>query len=88
MSIFDFRPTATAPFEFQPTLDGQVYTCIATWNVFGQRYYLTCYTLAGDVVFNLPMIGSPLDYDISLTAGYFTSKLVWRSANNQFEVTP
>lgn len=29
-----------------------------------------------------------LAYNVSLTAGYFASTLVWRPANNQFEVSP
>ncbi len=85
-TYYDFNPSNTAPTQFQPTLDGQVYTVLVSWNLFGQRWYATCYDLAGNLQFNLPLIGSPLDYDISLTAGYFTTKLVWRVANNQFEV--
>ena len=88
MTIFAFQPSQTSPYQFQPTFDGQEYTCIVTWNVFGQRYYVSCYNLAGDRIFTVPMVGSPLDYDISLTAGYFTSKLIWRIAAGQFEVTP
>lgn len=89
MAIFTFAPSVTAPFQFQPTLDGQPYTCIVLWNVFGQRYYVSCYTLAGALVFSLPMVGSPLDYDINLAKGYFTdSSLVWRIQSNAFEVSP
>lgn len=88
MTIIDFTPSSTQPFQFQPTLDGQVYNAIVTWGLFGRRFYLNIYTLGNVLVEALPLIGSPLDYDISLTAGYFDSTLVYRQANNQFEVNP
>lgn len=88
MTTYDFQPSVNAPFQFQPTLDGQTYTVIVTWNLFGQRYFVSCYSLAGALVFSVPMVGSPLDFDISLSAGYFTSTLIWRVQNNQFEVSP
>jgi hypothetical protein len=87
-TIFPFAPTQQGPFQFQPTLDGTTYTGVVTWNLFGQRYYLSLYALDGTRIFTLPLIGSPLDYDISLTAGYFTSTLVFRQASQQFEVNP
>lgn len=88
VATFDFVPTTNATFTFQPTLDGQVYNVIVTWNLFGQRFYVNIYELGGALVVSLPLIGSPLDYDISLTAGYFTSKMVYRQQSRQFQVTP
>ena len=85
-TFIDFTPQANQNFQFQPTLDGAVYTAIVTWNVFGERYYVNLYALDGTLIFCLPMTGSPLGYDISLTGGYFTTKLVFRAPNNQFEV--
>lgn len=58
-TFFDFVPSNVAPFEFQPTLDGQVYTCVVTWNLFCRRYYLSCYRLNGTRVFTRPLLGSP-----------------------------
>jgi hypothetical protein len=58
-TFFDFVPSNTAPFEFQPTLDGQVYTCGVTWGLFGRRFYISCYQLDGTLVFSRPVIGSP-----------------------------
>lgn len=86
VSVITFQPSATAPFEFQPTFDGQQYTCYVKWNVAGQRYYVECYSLTGVLIFNVPLIGSPNGYDISMTGGYFTTKLVYRANNGQFEV--
>jgi hypothetical protein len=59
-TIFPFQPTAqTPPFQFQPTLDSAVYTGIVMWNVTGQRWYLSLYDLSNNLIFSLPLIGSP-----------------------------
>ncbi len=81
-----FVPSSTSNFQFQATLDGKMYVGIVTWGLFGQRYYLNLYSTTGTLIVSLPLIGSPDGYDISLTAGYFTTKLVFRIANNVFEV--
>lgn len=85
-TFFTFAPTSTTPYQFQPTFDGEIYTIICTWSLFGRRYYVNCYDLSGNLQFALPMIGSPQDADISMTAGYFTTKLVFRASTNNFEV--
>ena len=59
MQIFSFLPSLQAAPTFQPTLDGVQYTITIQWSLFGQRYYVKCTTLTGDLVFNLPLIGSP-----------------------------
>lgn len=88
-TFIDFTPNQTGPFQFQPTLDGLVCTCIIYWPLFSQRWYIACYTLGGVLIFNQAFIGSPLGYDINLAAGYFTtSTLVYRAPNNQIEVSP
>lgn len=89
MTTYAFQPTPVAPFQFQPTLDGAVYTAIITWNVYGRRWYLNLYTLTGTLVVCLALIASPAGFDINLVAGYFsTSSLVYREGQQQFEVTP
>lgn len=160
-TIFNFTPSATAVFAFQPTLDGQVYNVTIPWSLFGQRYYIQVADLSGNVILfealagsdtgvnvsslawaqgqvtlttSLPhgyKIGSVIDltvsgcapaayngrfecqiagpqtltyalasnpgvatgfgaltYDISLVSGYFSSTLVFRQPNMQFEVNP
>lgn len=86
-TYYDFSPASGSAFTFEPTLDGTTYSAAVTWNVSGQRYYLVLSTLSGTLVLSIPLIGSPLGYDISLTAGYFTSTLVYRIQNAQIEVT-
>ena len=81
-----FKPSSLNPFQFQATLDGSIYTVVVTWNLFGQRYYISIYNLNGVLIVSLPMVSSPPSYNISLTKGYFTTQLVWRGVNGQFEV--
>lgn len=54
-----FTPPRKTPFQFQPTLDGQVYNVSVTWNMFGQRWYLNLYDLNGNLIDCTAMVGSP-----------------------------
>jgi hypothetical protein len=45
------------------------------------------YPLAVEPIASVSALGS-YSYDINLLAGYYSSKLVWRTANNSFEVSP
>jgi hypothetical protein len=83
----NFQPTDTGPFQFQATLDGTQYNIVVTYNVYGQRYYVNIYSTQGTLIVARPMVGSPTEYDISLTKGYFTSTLVYRTSNQQFEIS-
>jgi hypothetical protein len=160
-TFFNFTPAVTSAFQFQPTLDGQVYTATIVWSLFGQRYYLKLTDLSGNLIVYEALAGSDtgvnistltwsqgqvtlttaaphgydigsvidltvsgcapdgyngtflcqitgpntltyalaanpgvatgfgaLTYDISLVSGYFTSTLVFRQPNMQFEVSP
>ena len=78
-TYIDFVPSQSAPFQFQPTLDGQVYTGIVTWNLFGQRYYLNLYTLGGVLVFNQALVGS--------TVGVALASLTWGASTGAGTVT-
>lgn len=60
MTIFtDFTPSNVAPFTFSPEFDGTIYNVVVTWNLFGRRYYVSCYDLSGNRIFTIPLIGSP-----------------------------
>ena len=85
-TFVDFAPRPGAPVQFQATLDGAAYTVQGTWNLFAQRWHANVYTPDAVLLVAIGMVGSPLDYDISLTAGYTTTKLVWRPARQQFEI--
>ena len=83
---FPFTPAPSIPFHFNPTLDNNAYNVVCTWNLFGQRWYINIYDLTGNLILSRPMTGSPNGYNISLTAGYFYTQLVYRTSSNQFEV--
>jgi len=77
------------PFAFTATLDGQTYQINARWNAFGLRWYLVCNDSSGNLLFNLPMIGSPDTGDINIVKGYFlVSTLVFRVSTQTFEINP
>lgn len=64
-------------FEFQATLDGQQYTCILTWNLFGRRLYLNVLSSNNTLVVCEALIGSPGAVAIqSLSWANGTAKLV------------
>ena len=88
-TLTQFSPTINQNFTFQPTLDGQQYSAIVTWSMFGRRWVLNIYNLQNVLILQKPLTASPQDYDINLIEGYFsTSTLVYRLATNNFEVTP
>lgn len=160
-TYYNFTPSVTGPYQFQPTLDGDVYNATVTWSLFGARYYINIYDLSGTLIVSQALIGSSVGvniasvtwandvatvvtatphgyligstanltmtgatpvgyngtfeciiidnvsfkfdltsvlgpvtiagvvfYNISMTAGYFNSTLVFRPATQQFKVSP
>lgn len=89
MTPYPFQPSNVAPFQFQPTLDGQSYVVIVTWNLFGQRYYFNVYDLQQSLIVSAALVGSPPHADIDLLAGYFeSSTMIYRASSATFEVSP
>jgi hypothetical protein len=68
MTTFTFAPSPQAPWMFQPTLDGQIYTGVITWNLAAQRWYLNLYSLAGALVVAKALVGSPPAIPIAAVA--------------------
>ena len=88
-TITQFNPSATANFQFNATLDNVNYNIVITYIAYRGDYYFNIYDANNNRVVSRPLIGSPLNYDINLIKDYFTtSTLVFRSATQQFEVTP
>jgi hypothetical protein len=85
-TYIQFSPSSNSNFTFEADLDGQTYTLTARWSLYGERYYLMITDLSGNVLLNIPMVASPNNYDISLTAGYFTTKVIYREGSNQIEI--
>lgn len=88
MTRTPFTPTTDAAFQFLATLDGSDYNVIITWNIYRADYYLNIFTKNGVVALSRALVSSPEGYDISLTAGIFTSTFVYRQSTNTFEVNP
>jgi len=65
-SYFPFQSSRSSAPLFMPTLDGQVYQCIVTWNIFGQRYYVNCYDGSGVRVFTVPMLETSAGHNIQM----------------------
>ena len=88
-TIIPFQPSIQAPFQFQATLDGELYTVICRWNLYRQGFYINVYDLSNNLIVSVAQVGSPPDYDINLVGGYFvTSSLVFRQSSNSFEISP
>lgn len=76
------------PFSFNCTLDSNTYEIQVTWNVYGQRWYITCNDINGNRIRTEPLVGSPTGYDIPLLTGLFTdSTVIYREDSNNFEVS-
>ncbi len=77
------------PFSTLFTLDGNQYNGAVTWNLYAQRWYLTLTGPNNALVWNGPLIGSPLTADIYLASGIFqTSTLLYREDTGNFEQNP
>ena len=89
-TLVTFAPASNQPFQFNATLDGQNYTCVITWNLWAQRWYLNIYSLNPiTLVVCKALIASPPNYPINLVFGYFfTSTLVFDDASQTFVVSP
>jgi hypothetical protein len=60
-----FTPSVNQNFQFPATFDNQLYNVVVTWNLFGARYYVNIYSVAGTLIVSRPLIGSTLGYVIS-----------------------
>lgn len=89
ISYYPFTPTVSTNYTFTPTLDGSQYIVTARWNVFGRRWVVFVYTLAGALVVAKPLRSSPDGVNIDIVKGYFASSyLVYRASSDTFEVGP
>lgn len=85
-TFYDFAPNTTALPQYIFPLDGIDYNAIVIWNFAAERFYLNVLTMADVLVFSAPLIESPPDHDYSISAGYFTTQIIYRVANKQIEV--
>ncbi len=78
-TYFPFAPSRRNVPQFAPTLDGQQYSCTCSWNLFGQRYYLTCFDQTGTLVFSKPVVDTPAAAPIN--------SLAWNGLSNKVTAT-
>jgi len=74
--VFQFTPSATQNFTFQPVLDGALYTITLTFPAYSQRYYLDISDTNGTLIAHLPVLGSPSPASMG-GAPSGTSPLFW-----------
>jgi hypothetical protein len=88
MTIYvPFQPYPSAPFTFSAQLDNGVsYNIAILWNYEAQRWYFNLYDQNQDQILCRALIASPPAYNISLTAGYFTTTIIFRDTTQQFEI--
>ena len=77
-TYFPFTPSSQGAPSFQPTLDGNPYNIIITWNLYGQRYYLNCYDGNNVLVFCVPIIETAQSLPLQ--------SLTWDALNLQVDV--
>lgn len=58
-TYFQFTPSATGQFQFQPVLDGAVYTAKVPSLLAGNRYYLDLQASDGTQIWYGAIVGSP-----------------------------
>lgn len=91
MTLIPFLPSATSapPFQTIVTLDSASYSLACFWNISGQRWYFSISDLSGNLMWNGPLVGSPIAADIPLAPGVFqTSVILFREDSGNFEISP
>lgn len=86
-----FTPTTVSLFTFQATLDGALYTCVVTWNVYRADWYLNIYDQNNTLILSRPLVGSPPlpETGINLVSPWFkTSTMYFYEALQTFAVYP
>lgn len=87
MALYPFTGNEQRSMTFSPMLDGRIHDCQIKWNMAAQRWYLNITDNSAKRKLTIPLIASPIGYDINLLVGAFsTTKMVWRCAIGQIEV--
>ncbi|WP_321868599.1 hypothetical protein [Paraburkholderia tropica] len=92
VTLIPFVPSATTLFTFTAMLtdssgNSATYIFTTPYNIFGKRYYLTCTDVQGNHQFTVPLVGSPDQFDIPLTAGYFSTSVLYRGSTGNIEIS-
>ena len=57
-TLYPFIPSAGSPPQFTPTFDGEQYVVSVVWGLFGQRYFIKCVDMNGNLVYYQPLLES------------------------------
>ncbi|UAN38025.1 hypothetical protein KGP18_08920 [Enterobacter asburiae] len=87
MDAIPFKPDGRTPFSFQATVGGVNVFATVPYNLYASRYYVRLRDSQGRVISNVPMVGSPDNFDINLALPCAPGTLVYRVSKNQFEAT-
>lgn len=71
---FSYPPNSA--FTTQITLDGNLYSLVVNWGLFGQRSYVNLFDQSGNRIFTTALIGSPDPVAISSLSWDDTTQLV------------
>lgn len=64
-TFYSFKPNPNQAPLFTPTLDGSQYNVTIIWNFSAKRYYVQCVDLTGNLIFNVPLLSSPVSNQIT-----------------------
>ena len=67
-TFYPVQQSTIGPPQFTATLDGNPYIVTVVWSLFGQRYYVNCFDLSGNLQFSRPLIESLPGLTISTLA--------------------
>ncbi|MXV44319.1 hypothetical protein GS501_04570 [Saccharibacter sp. 17.LH.SD] len=87
--LFTFQPDPQSlpPFQFQTSFAEGLRSLSFYWNAAGERWYMNIQDSTGTTLLYAPLIASPVGYDINLIRSISSSSLIYREANQVFEVT-
>ena len=78
-TLYPFVPSASAPPQFTPTFDGEQYMVSVVWGLFGQRYFIKCVDMSGNLIYYQPLIES--------NPGLVIQTLAWNELQNVVQGT-
>jgi hypothetical protein len=92
VTLIPFTPSNTDLFTFTAVLTdfsgtANTYVLTTPYNIFGLRFYLTCIDTQGNHIFTVPLTGSPDQFDIPLSAGYFSTSVLYRASSGNIEIS-
>lgn len=83
-----FQPPQNDTFRFSAVVNGQSLFMTVWYNAWSRRYFLRSKDGGGEIISDVPMVGSPENADINLVLPLAPGKIVYRGHTGNFEVSP